>query len=122
MHIDSTPPTASPLLVPSPFDFSNHIPSSPHDEHNTIDILPSHHYPLPGALTSLTAGPFESLPLAQMDSVPSPAVGVAPSATAAADQIIYSLSATQTSFLGDNNPITSADVLPLLRPPLFLMI
>ena len=112
MHIDSTPPMASHLLASSPLDFSNPIPSSPHDRHSAIDIFPSHHHPLPDALTSLNAGPIESPPLAPMDFVQSLAGGVAPSASAAANQIISVLATTQAAFLVDSNPITSEDVLP----------
>ena len=119
MHIGSTPPTVSPLLASSPLDFSSRIPSSPHDRHNTLDIFPSHHHPLPDALTSLNAGPGESPPLAPMDSVRSLTAGVAPSATSTANQILSTLSSTQASFLVDNNPITSADVLPPIETTAF---
>ena len=80
MHIGPTLPTASPLLAPYPLDFSNPIPLGPHDSHNAIDIFPSHHHSLPDALTSLNAGPVEGLP-----------ARVAPSATAAANEIILYL-------------------------------
>jgi hypothetical protein len=54
-----------------------------------------------------------------MNSVQSLAVAVAPSATAAANQIISALATTQASFLVDNNPITSADVLPPIETTAF---
>jgi len=119
MHIGPTPPTVSPLLAPSPLDFSDPIPSSPHDRHSSIEIFPSHHHPIPYALTPLTAGPIESPPLAPMDSVHPLADQVAPSSTAAANQIIAALSTTQASFLVDNNPITSADELPPIETSTF---
>ena len=115
MHIGSTPPTVSPLLGPSLLDFSNPISSSPHDRHN----FPSHLHPVPDALTSLNSGPVESPTLAPMDSVQSLAVGVAPSATAAANQIISALATTQASFLVDNNLATSADELPPIETSAF---
>ena len=116
MHIGPTPPTASPLLTPYPLDFSNPIPSNPHDSHNAIDIFPSHHHSLPDALTSLNAGPVEGLLLAPMDSVQLPAARVAHSVTAAANKIISALATTQGFFLVHNNPITFVDDLPLLKP------
>ena len=51
MHISSTPPTGSPMLAPYPLDFSSPFPSSPHGIHNAADIFPSHHHPLPDALS-----------------------------------------------------------------------
>ena len=114
MHIGSTPPTVSPLLGPSLSDFSNPISSSPHDRHN----FPSHLHPVPDAITSLSSGPVESPPLKPMDSVQSLAVGVAPSATAAANQIISAPATTQASFLVDNN-LTTADELPPIETSAF---
>jgi regulator of replication initiation timing len=121
MHIDSTPPTVSPLLASSPLDFSNRIPSSPHDRHNTLDIFPSHHHPLPDALTSLNAGPGESPPLAPMDSVRSLAAGVAPSATSTANQIISTLHPLKHLSLWTTTPSPLQMCSPLLKPLLFLM-
>ena len=115
IHIGFTPPTVSPLLGPPLLDFSNPISSSPHDRHN----FPSHLHPVPDALTSLNSGPVESPPLAPMDSVQSLAIGVAPSATAAANQIISALATTQASFLVDNNLATSADELPPIETSAF---
>ena len=82
---------------------------------NTIDIFPSRHHALPDALTSLNAGPVKSPPLAPMDSVQSPAAGVAPSAIAAANQIISAISTTQAPFPVNSDPITFADVLSLIE-------
>ena len=118
MHISPIPPTGSPLLAPYPLDFSSPFPSSPHGIHNATDILPSHHHPLPDSLSPLNSGPVGSPLLTPMDSVQSPAARVAPSAIAA-NQIISSLVTTQASFLVDNNPITSADVLPPIETTTF---
>jgi len=62
---------------------------------------------------------LENPPPASTDSAEFLAANVAPTATTTAHQIIPTLSTTQASFLVDDNPITSANVLPPLESPAF---